>query len=65
LLRVSRAASLTPNRAPRAQSPIDIVVPTRSASPDAMVLTFAPTSLRIVHHEHIADAVNNGHTPSR
>ena len=46
----------------RAQSPIDIVAPARRATPDAMVLRFAPTSLRIVHHDHVADAVNNGHT---
>jgi carbonic anhydrase len=46
----------------RAQSPIDIVAPARRATPDAIVLKFAPTSLRIVHHDHVADVVNNGHT---
>ena len=46
----------------RAQSPIDIVAPTRRDTSDAIVLKFAPTSLRIVHHEHVADAINNGHT---
>ncbi len=46
----------------RAQSPIDIVAPARRATSDAIVLKLAPTSLRIVHHDHVADAVNNGHT---
>jgi carbonic anhydrase len=46
----------------RAQSPIDIVAPTRRDTSDAIALKFAPTSLRIVHHEHVADAINNGHT---
>jgi carbonic anhydrase len=46
----------------RAQSPIDIVAPTRRAASDATIQQFAPASLRIVHHEHVADAINNGHT---
>jgi len=46
----------------RAQSPIDIVAPAHRGSPDATALKVAPASLRIVHHDHIADAVNNGHT---
>jgi carbonic anhydrase len=46
----------------RAQSPIDIVTTERRATPDALVLKLAPASLRIVHHEHVADAINNGHT---
>jgi carbonic anhydrase len=46
----------------RAQSPIDIVAPARRDTSDAIMLKFAPTSLRIVHHEHVADAINNGHT---
>jgi carbonic anhydrase len=46
----------------RAQSPIDIVAPPPRDTSDALVLKFAPTSLRIVHHEHVADAINNGHT---
>jgi len=45
-----------------AQSPIDIVVPARRAAPDPAAPKFAPASLRIVHHDHIADSVNNGHT---
>jgi carbonic anhydrase len=46
----------------RAQSPIDIVAPARRVTSDAIVLKLPPTSLRIVHHDHVADAVNNGHT---
>jgi len=46
----------------RAQSPIDIVASARRDASDAIVLKFAPTSLRIVHQEHVADAINNGHT---
>ena len=46
----------------RAQSPIDIVAPARRATTDAIALNFAPANLRIVHHEHVADAINNGHT---
>jgi carbonic anhydrase len=46
----------------REQSPIDIVAPIRRATPNALAVDFAPASLRIVHHEHVADAINNGHT---
>jgi carbonic anhydrase len=34
----------------------------RRETSDALVLKFAPANLRIVHHEHVADAINNGHT---
>jgi len=46
----------------RAQSPIDIVAPSGRDASDAIALTFAPATLRIVHQEHVADAINNGHT---
>jgi len=46
----------------RAQSPIDIAAPARRGTSATIGLNFAPTSLRIVHHEHVADAINNGHT---
>jgi carbonic anhydrase len=46
----------------RAQSPIDIVAPARRARFDAVALKFPSASLRIVHHEHVADTVNNRHT---
>lgn len=43
------------------QSPIDIVT-TTSASLPTLRGNFRPAELRIVHHEHHADAINNGHT---
>jgi carbonic anhydrase len=46
----------------RAQSPIDIAAPAPRETSEAIGLTLAPASLRIVHHEHVADAINNGHT---
>jgi carbonic anhydrase len=45
----------------RAQSPIDIGE-TSSASLPALQADFRPASLRIAHTEHVADAINNGHT---
>jgi carbonic anhydrase len=45
----------------RSQSPIDIVKPSRGAAPEAR-LALPPAQLRIVHHEHLADGINNGHT---
>jgi carbonic anhydrase len=46
----------------RAQSPINIVAPARHTTSDAVMLKFPPSSLRIIHHDHVADAINNGHT---
>ncbi len=43
------------------QSPIDIVPPSPSAAP-VVATSSRPASLRIVHHEHMADGINNGHT---
>ena len=45
----------------RSQSPIAITKPERGAAPEAR-LSLAPAELRIVHHEHLADGINNGHT---
>ncbi len=45
----------------KSQSPIDIT----GASPETLselTANFRPAALRIVHHEHMADAINNGHT---
>ena len=45
----------------KSQSPIDIA----GASPETLSelkANFRPAALRIVHHEHMADAINNGHT---
>jgi carbonic anhydrase len=44
----------------RSQSPIDIGK-TAAGTPDLRT-RFAPAELRIAHHEHIADGINNGHT---
>lgn len=43
------------------QSPIDISKPTRGTTAE-LKTTFPPAALRIAHHEHIADGINNGHT---
>lgn len=43
------------------QSPIDIQNATSAKLP-ALAATFKPADLKIVHHEHQADAINNGHT---
>ena len=45
----------------RSQSPIDIGK-TSSASLPELRAAFRPAELRIAHTEHLADAVNNGHT---
>jgi carbonic anhydrase len=45
----------------RRQSPIDISKPTRGATPE-LKASFPPAELRIAHHEHVADGINNGHT---
>jgi carbonic anhydrase len=45
----------------RAQSPIDITNAKPGAAA-AVKTTFPPAVLRIVHHEHRADSINNGHT---
>jgi len=45
----------------RAQSPIDIVNPASGADP-GVTMQFAPAALRIAHHTHVADGINNGHT---
>jgi len=45
----------------RAQSPIDIDK-TRKADLPALKAEFRPAELKIVHHEHMADVVNTGHS---
>jgi carbonic anhydrase len=46
----------------RAQSPVDIVdaAPVGTAAP--LKTAFPPAELKIAHHEHVADGINNGHT---
>ena len=45
----------------KSQSPIDIAK-TSPASLPKLRAKFSPANLRIVHHEHLADEINNGHT---
>lgn len=45
----------------RSQSPIEISKPSPGTAPDVR-MRFPPAALRIVHHEHMADGINNGHT---
>jgi carbonic anhydrase len=46
----------------RAQSPVDIAKAQPKSSEPGLKLSFQPASLRIAHHEHVADGLNNGHT---
>jgi carbonic anhydrase len=46
----------------RSQSPIDIVDPTPGGETTLLKMLFPPTELKIAHHAHVADGVNNGHT---
>jgi carbonic anhydrase len=45
----------------KSQSPIDITGFSSGTLP-SLSASFRPASLRIAHHEHLADAINNGHT---
>ena len=45
----------------RSQSPIDLSGARATLLSD-IETSYAPAQLRIVHHEHVADVVNNGHT---
>jgi carbonic anhydrase len=45
-----------------AQSPIDIAVPAVATPVAALGLRGRSAALRIAHHEHVADGINNGHT---
>jgi len=46
----------------RRQSPIDVRAAMPETAAPAMQLRFPPATLRIAHHEHVADGINNGHT---
>jgi len=46
----------------RAQSPVDITLPVARGVTEALRLRFPAAALRIAHHEHVADGINNGHT---
>lgn len=45
----------------KAQSPIDIKPAAASTLPE-IKMNFKPAELKIIHSEHLADAINNGHT---
>lgn len=45
----------------KSQSPIDIVR-AKAEPATALRTSYAPAGLRVVHHEHVADGLNNGHT---
>ena len=45
----------------RSQSPIDISGASSAKLP-AIETSYQPAQLRVVHHEHLADVINNGHT---
>ncbi len=61
----TRWASLSPAYAACAnegtQSPIDLSAASERDG-DAVRLDYRPTALRIAHHEHVTDIVDNGHT---
>jgi carbonic anhydrase len=46
----------------RAQSPIDIGDATPAANSPTLTMRFPTAALKIAHHEHVADGINNGHT---
>lgn len=46
----------------QSQSPIDIAETVRATDLPALAASFQPASLKIIHHEHVADGINNGHT---
>jgi carbonic anhydrase len=58
-------ASLSPDfatcAAGKSQSPIDIVS-AKTETVASLRTSYAPAELRVVHHEHVADGINNGHT---
>ena len=41
---------------------MDIADPVVGTEPLALKTNLLPGALRIAHHEHVADGVNNGHT---
>ena len=46
----------------RSQSPVDIASAATTDDVPALTLRFPSATLRIAHHEHVADGINNGHT---
>lgn len=46
----------------RAQSPVDIVTAVAGSVTRPVELRVRPAALKIAHHTHVADGINNGHT---
>jgi carbonic anhydrase len=46
----------------QSQSPVDIAAPVPGTEALELKTDLMPGSLRIAHHEHVADGINNGHT---
>jgi carbonic anhydrase len=46
----------------RSQSPVDIANAVVGTEPLELKTNLRPGALRIAHHEHVADGINNGHT---
>ncbi len=46
----------------QSQSPIDIAATVPANETLLLKMLFQPATLRIAHHEHVADGINNGHT---
>jgi carbonic anhydrase len=44
------------------QSPVDIATTVAGTEPLELKTNLLPGALRIAHHEHVADGINNGHT---
>ena len=46
----------------KAQSPVDIGDTVTNSDTTLLKMAFPPAALKIAHHEHVADGINNGHT---
>ncbi len=46
----------------KAQSPVDIATTAPGTNAAVLKTNLKPGELRIAHHEHVADGINNGHT---
>lgn len=46
----------------KSQSPVAVVDPVPGGDTLLLKTAFPPAALRIAHHEHVADGINNGHT---
>lgn len=55
------SADWSPCGAGKSQSPVDFHETVRAELP-GMKTQFKPASLKIIHHAHVADGINNGHT---